>query len=141
MRLDQARARALFAASPVLRLATADRAGQPHVVPCTFVVDQQGRITIGIDNKPKATPNLRRLRNIRENPRVSAIVDHYDDDWKQLWWARADGTAAIELSGERHRSHWGQLTSKYPQYRGQVLEGPIIVVAIESWSGWAFSDD
>jgi PPOX class probable F420-dependent enzyme len=141
MRLDQARARALFAASPVLRLATADRVGQPHVVPCTFVLDQQGRIIIGIDNKPKATPNLRRLRNISENPRVSAIVDHYDDDWNQLWWARADGTAAIEQSGDGHRSHWDQLTSKYQQYRGHVLEGPIILVAIESWSGWAFSDD
>lgn len=141
MRLDPAEARARFAASPVLRLATADRDGQPHLVPCTFVLDGQGRITIGIDNKPKSTRNLRRLRNIHENPRVSAIVDHYDDDWNQLWWARADGTAAIEPSGAGHRAHWHQLGGKYPQYRDQVLEGPIILVTIESWSGWAFSED
>ena len=141
MRLDQAEARARFAASPVLRLATTGRDGRPHVVPCTFILDEQGRITIGIDNKPKSTSNLRRLRNISENPHVSAIADHYDSDWTQLWWARADGTAAIEQSGAGHRSHWDQLTGKYPQYRDQVLDGPIILVTIESWSGWAFTDD
>ena len=59
MRLDPAEARARFAASPVLRLATAGRDGRPHVVPCTFVLDEQGRITIGIDNKPKSTRKLR----------------------------------------------------------------------------------
>ncbi len=109
-------------------------------MPCTFVLDEQGRIIIGIDNKPKSTRNLRRLRNIGENPRVSAIADHYDDDWNQLWWARADGTAAIERSGAGHRSHWLQLTGAYPQYRDQVLDGPIIVVTVESWSGWAFRE-
>lgn len=141
MRLDAAEASARFAASPVLRLATAGRDGQPHIVPCTFVLDELGRITIGIDNKPKSTRNLRRLRNIGENPRVSAIADHYDDDWDQLWWARADGTAAIERSGPGRHDHWRQLTSKYPHYRSQVLDGPIILVTVESWSGWAFSDD
>ena len=140
MRLDPAEARRRFAASPVLRLATAGRDGQPHVVPCTFVLDEQGRITIGIDNKPKSTTSLRRLRNIGENPRVSAIADYYDEDWNQLWWARADGTAAIELSGAGHRSHWGQLAGRYPQYRDQVLAGPVILMTVASWSGWAFSD-
>ena len=140
MHLDPAESRARFAASPVLRLATAGRDGRPHVVPCTFVLDEQGRIIIGIDNKPKSTRNLRRLRNIGENPRVSAIADHYDDDWNQLWWARADGTAAIERSGAGHRSHWHQLTGTYPQYRDQVLDGPIILVTVESWSGWAFRE-
>jgi PPOX class probable F420-dependent enzyme len=139
MRLDPATAGARFAASPVLRLATAGRDGRPHVVPCTFVLDGPGQIAIGIDNKPKSTRNLRRLRNISENPSVSAIADHYDDDWNQLWWARADGTAVVQQSGAGHRSRWDQLISKYPQYRDQALDGPVIVVTVESWSGWAVS--
>lgn len=139
MRLDPAEAKARFAASPVARLATAGRDGRPHVVPCTFAIDDLGRIVIGIDNKPKTSINLRRLRNISENPQVSLIADHYDNDWNQLWWARADGTAAIERSGAAHQAHWSQLTSKYPQYDGQVLEGPMILVTVESWSGWAFA--
>jgi PPOX class probable F420-dependent enzyme len=141
MRLDPVEAKARFIASPVLRLATAGHDGRPHVVPCTFVLDELGRLAIGIDNKPKSTRNLRRLRNISENPRVSAIADHYDGDWSQLWWARADGIAAVEQSGTGHRARWQQLTGKYPQYRDQELDGPIILVTIEYWSGWAFSDD
>lgn len=138
MRLDAAEARARFTGAPVLRLATAAAGGEPHLVPCTFAVDDAGRVVIGIDNKPKSSGNLRRLRNIAENPRVSLLADHYAADWKQLWWARADGTAAIERSGPEHAGHWALLRSKYPQYRGQVLDGPVIVVTVRAWSGWAF---
>lgn len=140
MRMEPDEARRLFAASPVLRLATADADGRPHVVPCTFVVDDAGRVAIGIDNKPKSTSSgLRRLRNIEANPRVSMIVDHYADDWSELWWARADGIASIEESGPAHSTCWHLLRGKYPQYRGQDLDGPVIVVAIESWTGWTFA--
>jgi PPOX class probable F420-dependent enzyme len=139
MRLDPAEARGRFIASQVVRLATADADGAPHLVPCTFAVDGSGRIVIGIDNKPKSSANLRRLRNIAGNPRVSLLADHYSDDWAQLWWARADGLAAVELFGENHAGHWELLRGKYPQYGAQILNGPVIVVTVQSWSGWAFA--
>lgn len=139
MRMEPAEARARFGVSPVLRLATVGADGRPHVVPCTFAVDGSGRIVIGIDNKPKTSANLRRLRNIRENPSVSLLVDHYADDWTRLWWARADGTAVVEEAGVEHAEHWALLRAKYPQYAGQVLDGPVIVVTVERWTGWAFS--
>jgi PPOX class probable F420-dependent enzyme len=140
MRLEPAEARDRFVRSTVLRLATAGAAGQPHVVPCTFAVDDAGRIVIGIDNKPKSSVNLRRLENIRENPRVSLLVDHYADTWTQLWWVRADGVATVERTGPEIAGHWDRLRSKYPQYEGQVLDRPVIVVTVESWSGWAFAE-
>ncbi len=139
MRLEAAEARDRFAGSPVLRLATAGADGRPHVVPCTFAVDGARRIVIGIDNKPKASTNLRRLRNIRENPRVSLLVDHYADDWTRLWWVRAEGTAAVEEAGVEHAEHWDLLRARYPQYGAVVLRGPMIVVTVERWSGWAFT--
>jgi len=139
MRIEPAEARDRFARSPVLRLATSGADGWPHLVPCTFAVDGSGRIVIGIDNKPKASANLRRLRNIRENPRVSLLVDHYADDWTQLWWVRADGTAAVAAAGAEHAAHWDLLRTRYPQYEGQVLDGPVIVVTVERWSGWTFT--
>jgi PPOX class probable F420-dependent enzyme len=141
MRMDRGEARARFAAARVLRLATADRAGTPHLVPCTFVIDETGRIVIGVDNKPKTTQNLRRLRNIEQNPSVSLLADDYDEDWNRLWWARADGTASIEYDGAEHEAHWRQLRGKYPQYDGQVLDGPVITVIAETWSGWAYSPE
>jgi hypothetical protein len=73
-----------------------------------------------------------------EDPRVSLARGSLADDWAQLWWARADGDATIERSGEEHAAHWALLRSTYPQYDGQVLDGPVIVVTVESWSGWAF---
>jgi PPOX class probable F420-dependent enzyme len=139
MRLDTAEARERFITSPVLRLATVAADGQPHVIPCTFTVDSDGRIVIGIDNKPKVSANLRRLANIAQNPHVSLLVDHYADDWEQLWWARADGIATIERAGAEHASHWQLLRARYPQYEGQALSGPVIVVQVTAWSGWAFA--
>jgi PPOX class probable F420-dependent enzyme len=139
MRMEPAEARDRFAKSPVLRLATVGADGRPHVVPCTFAIDGSGRIVIGIDSKPKTSASLRRLRNIRENPRVSLLVDHYADDWTRLWWVRADGTAAVEHAGAEHAGHWDLLRAQYPQYEGQVLAGPVIVVTVERWSGWAFT--
>ncbi len=139
MRLDPAESRRRFLRSPVLRLATAGADGQPHLVPCTFAADAAGRIVIGVDDKPKSSVNLRRLRNIAENPRVSVLADHYADDWEQLWWARADGVAFIERSGAAHAAYWDQLRSKYAQYPGKVLTGPVIVVQVERWTGWALA--
>jgi PPOX class probable F420-dependent enzyme len=138
VRLYPAEARARLAASRVLRLATADRHATPHLVPCTFAIDGGGRVVIGIDSKPKTTLDLRRLRNIEENPRVSLLADHYAEDWAQLWWARADGTALVERDGPNHAASWRELAARYPQYRGQPLTGPVIVVTVTSWSGWAY---
>jgi PPOX class probable F420-dependent enzyme len=139
MRLDLAEARDRFARSRVLRLATVGRDGLPHLVPCTFAVDGSGRIVTGIDNKPKSSVELRRLQNISENPRVSLLADHYADDWSALWWVRADGTAVVERSGDDHAAHWELLRGKYPQYDGQILDGPVIVVSVETWTGWAYA--
>jgi PPOX class probable F420-dependent enzyme len=139
MRLDPAEARSRFARAGVLRLATADADGRPHVVPCTFAIDAAGQVVIGVDNKPKASVRLRRLANIEANPQVSLIVDHYAADWEQLWWARADGVATVERSGSEHVGHWELLRAKYPQYAGQELDGPVIVVRVMSWTGWMYS--
>jgi PPOX class probable F420-dependent enzyme len=137
MRLDPVQSRDRFSMARVLRLATIAPDGEPHLVPCTFVVDTAGRVAIGIDNKPKSTVSLRRLANIEANPHVSMIVDHYSEDWDTLWWVRADGVAAIERSGDQHAGHWDQLRRKYPQYAGQDLGGPVILVKIDVWTGWA----
>ncbi|RSM97635.1 TIGR03668 family PPOX class F420-dependent oxidoreductase [Nonomuraea sp. WAC 01424] len=130
------RARSLFEHARVARLATADAGGVPHLVPVTFAVLGDD-VVFAIDHKPKTTYDLRRLRNIRANPRVSLLADHYDDDWTRLWWARADGTATIREPG--HDAALRALAGKYEQYRGRPPEGPVVVVAVSRWSGWAYA--
>lgn len=124
-----------FAASPVGRLATVGPGGRPHIVPVTFLLDGD-RIASAIDHKPKTTTDLKRLRNIEANPAVSVLVDHYEQDWSQLWWVRADGEARVETSGERWDRAVAGLVEKYAPYRVTPPRGPVIVVAVSRWSSW-----
>ena len=139
MRLTADEAMARFGSARVAHLATADGDGQPHLVPVTFALDSGGRILVGIDHKPKASSDLRRLRNIAVNPQVSVLADHYDEDWNRLWWARADGTALISREGADHEARWGLLRDRYRQYDGLTLVGPVIAITPARWSGWSFS--
>ncbi len=130
---DEARARVLNAR--VGYLATADAAGVPHIVPITFVVDAD-RIITAVDGKPKRGTRLRRLDNIAANPAVSLLVESYDDDWSRLWWARADGVAAVLTNEEARAGVVELLRARYPQYTTVSIDGPVIVIEVRRWSGW-----
>ena len=153
MRLDAASARQRFAGVRVARLATASPDGRPHIVPFTFALGPvqaagpvqadpvQARprdwIYSAVDAKPKASTDLRRLRNIRANPRVAVLADHYEDDWGRLWWVRADGQAAILDDPAAMAPALALLAARYPQYRFQPPGGPVISIRVTRWSGWA----
>jgi PPOX class probable F420-dependent enzyme len=128
-------ARERFTASPVAQLATADADGVPHLVPVVFAVAGDVIYT-AVDAKRKSTQRLRRMANIEVNPVVSLIVHHYDDDWSQLWWVRADGVAEIHYSGEEMATGYFELRRKYVQYERIALDGPVIAVTVGRWSGW-----
>jgi PPOX class probable F420-dependent enzyme len=127
-------ARERFIATRVARLATADATGRPHLVPIVFAVEGD-RIYSVVDAKPKRTGALRRLANVRENPAVAVLVDHYDEDWSALWWARADGDARVlELDLPEARQAVALLAQRYPQQRA---EGVVLAVDVARWSGWS----
>lgn len=135
MRLDEERARSLFGAARVARLATVDEQGRPHLVPVVFAV--QGTVVVlAVDRKPKQSTDLKRLRNIRANPRVSLLADHYDENWTQLWWVRADGDARI-ITGPATTEPIDWLTAKYHQYLAQPPAGPVVRIEVTTWRGWA----
>ena len=126
---------AMFAQSPVAMLATVGADGAPHLVPVVFAVHDDVVYT-AVDAKRKSTQRLRRLANIEANPRVSMLVDHYDDDWAQLWWVRADGIAAIHYSGEEMAAGYALLRKKYLQYQRIALDGPVVTVVVQRWASW-----
>lgn len=125
----------LFSDAPVATLATADDQGVPHLVPVVFAVEGDTVYT-AVDAKRKSTQRLRRLANIAVNPRVSLLVDHYDDDWTQLWWVRADGTAEVHHDGEQMAIGYGVLRAKYTQYERTALDGPVVTIAVHHWAAW-----
>ncbi|OBB91339.1 TIGR03668 family PPOX class F420-dependent oxidoreductase [Mycobacterium sp. 852002-40037_SCH5390672] len=133
--------KASFTRSPVARLATVAPGGRPHLVPVVFAVDTDGRdgsdiVYTAVDAKPKTTLRLRRLANIDSNPQVSLLVDHYADDWTQLWWVRVDGVATVHTAGDAVDNGCRLLRAKYPQYQSVSLDGPVIEVAVQRWSSW-----
>jgi PPOX class probable F420-dependent enzyme len=136
LNLTAGEARRRFGTAAVARLATIGPAGRPHLVPVTFALDGD-RIYTAVDAKPKTTPNLRRLRNIAADPRVTLLADHYEDDWDRLWWARADGLATILGRPAGLAGPLELLAARYPQYRASSPAGPLIRIQVERWTGWA----
>lgn len=128
-------ARRRFSAARVARLATADVSGQPHLVPLVFVV-WGDCIYSAVDHKPKRTTALRRLANVRQNPAVALLVDHYEDtDWEALWWVRADGRGRVLDAGdEEARAAVDLLRARYPQQRAA---GAVLAVDVQRWTGWS----
>src|ERR1700733_14953781 len=138
VRLTEEKARARLAGARVARLATAGADGQPYLVPVTFAVDDD-LIYITVDHKPKTTTKLKRLRNVRENPRVALLADHYADDWNQLWWVRVDGWASVVEDEQGLPDPLDVLCERYDQYRQRRPAGPVIVIQADRWKGWAGS--
>ena len=127
--------RARVAAARVGRLATVTPEGEPHVVPCCFVLDGD-TILSAVDAKPKSTLALRRLDNLRARSRAALLVDHYDDDWSTLWWVRVDGDGRVIDAGPERDRALDLLAAKYPQYRTRRPPGPVVVVAVTRWRAW-----
>ena len=120
------------------RLATATADGRPHVVPVCYAFDGTLLYT-PIDEKPKrvGVGELRRIRNLRENPRVSLVVDDYDEDWSKLGFVIVQGRAEIVERGDERSEALALLREKYPQYCGMALEErPLLVVEPESVAAW-----
>jgi PPOX class probable F420-dependent enzyme len=136
VRLPEGEARERFASVRAARLGTADARGKPHLVVVTFAVEGD-TIYTSVDQKPKSGANLKRLRNVAENPQVTMLADHYDDDWDLLWWVRADGRAEILTGQSQMAAPLSLLTDRYWQYRQAPPTGPVIAVTVERWLGWA----
>jgi PPOX class probable F420-dependent enzyme len=125
MRGWTAEARRFLEAHRVGHLATAGADGAPHVVPVCFATDDAG-IYFVADEKPKRRPArvLRRLANLRANPRAALIVDDYADDWTRLAWLLVRGPARFLDERTAHAAALRLLRARYPQYTTMALDDP-----------------
>jgi PPOX class probable F420-dependent enzyme len=120
----------------VARLATTDPDGRAHLVPIVFAVEGDTLYT-AVDRKPKRSRRLRRIENARARPDVTILVDHYEDDWSELWWIRLRGRARVLDTGEEREHALQLLAEKYPQYKDEPPDGAVLAVDIAETRSWS----
>lgn len=128
-------------AGRVARLGTADAAGQPLVVPICYAFDGRHCYS-AIDAKPKrrAPGQLQRVKNIRENPRVSVLVDHYEEEWGRLRYVIVQGRADLLMEGDEFAYAVDLLLEKYAQYHALSLDrrsGLVVKITPERVIQWS----
>lgn len=136
--MNQSQIRTRAAEARVARVGTRDQDGTIHLVPVVFAV-QDDRLYSLTDAGPRLA---KRLRNLRHDRRVAVLIDGYDEDWSKVWWVRLHGNGRVVERGPEWELARTMLYEKYPQYESMPAEafGPAMVVDIETWSGWAYSD-
>ena len=123
-RLTKAVAR-LIERERVCRLATANPAGMPHLVPvCQVVSDGKIWFASGTDG--------RKAKNLAANPRVAVTVDLYSEDWEHIKGVMVQGQARLHARGPRFRRIRALLYRKYPQYAREAAldESDSVVVEV-----------
>jgi PPOX class probable F420-dependent enzyme len=124
-----------LAAARVARLATTDPDGRPHLVPIVFALDGD-TLYSAVDRKPKRSSRLQRIENARARPDVTILVDHYEEDWSRLWWIRLRGRARVLDDGPERERALALLAAKYPQYRAEPPDGPVLAVDVTEVREW-----
>lgn len=137
--------RALLGEARRATLATVAPDGMPRLVPICFAVHPtEAALYSAVDEKAKRTADAHRLARIRDilaDPRVSVLVDRWDEDWSRLAWLRCQGRATLlefgaGADGERLAAI-GALRERYPAYAGHDLEAsPIVRIDIARTSAW-----
>jgi PPOX class probable F420-dependent enzyme len=120
----------------VARLATTDPDGRPHLVPIVFALDGD-TLYSAVDRKRKRSSTLRRIENARARPDVTILVDHYDEEWSLLWWIRLRGRARVLDHGDERERALALLAEKYPQYRAEPPDGPVLAVDVTEIRDWS----
>lgn len=119
--------RAFIEAARVCRIATVRADGEPHVIPVCPVYD--GEATLYVDIGPKSTT----ARALDHDPRITVLIDEYNDDWTKLRKVILRCTAE-PVTGAAQEQIWEQIRTTYPQY-ASVDWSPRLTMAL--WiNGW-----
>lgn len=127
--------RRLLEQARVARLATLNPDGTIALVPFVFAVAGD-TLYSEVDDKPKSGRRLQRLRNIERDPRVSVLVDHYEEDWDAVWWIRLRGRGRILPEGAERDAALRMLAARYHQYARGGPAGEVIAIDVTHWLGW-----
>jgi PPOX class probable F420-dependent enzyme len=128
----------------VARLATVDSECKPHLTPVVFVYDNDCYF-MPIDEKTKRSKpeNLKRIKNIQQNPNVALLIDEYNEDWRKLYFIMIQGKASIiggkELQQNEQvlleKAH-KLLCGKYVQYHEIGIGEYVIMIVPQKVITW-----
>ena len=120
----------------VARLGTVGDGGAVRLVPiCFALVD--GWLASAVDHKPKRTGQLRRLDDMERAGSATVLVDHYTEDWSQLWWVRIRGRAVVHRGRDDEAvAVLAALAAKYSQYRERPPAGAVYRIAMDEVRSW-----
>ena len=128
----------------VARLATVDSESKPHLVPVVFVF-YNDYFFIPVDEKTKRSrpENLKRVKNIQQNPNVALLIEEYNEDWRKLYFIMIQGKASIiggkELEQNEQvlleKAH-KLLSSKYVQYQETGIGEYVIMIVPQKVITW-----
>jgi PPOX class probable F420-dependent enzyme len=131
-------------------LATIAPDAHARLVPICFSLDDVLPILYTpIDDKAKRTNDplaLARVHDLQGDPRVTILVDRWDEDWSRLGWVRGEGRAVVldPAAGrtDEHAAAVSILRAKYRQYETHRLEArPIIRITLERVTSWGRLDE
>lgn len=97
-----------------------------------------------IDAKPKSGRKLQRVVNLERDPRFTLLLQHYDDDWRALWWLCLNGEGEAVMDRDMPVDIASALQDKYEQYRWMHnVEGfgQFLCLRVRRKSVWAYSGE
>lgn len=110
--------------------------GSAHSVPVVFVVVGDEIVT-PIDHKPKSGKVMARIRNLERDPRVTLLVDRWDEDWTRLAWVMARGAARVDevYPDDLLRP----LNARYPQYEPDERHDALVRIRPTRFLWWSWT--
>ena len=118
---------------------------KPHLVPAIFVFDGS-QFFIPIDEKKKRTTKpaqLKRIRNIQQNPTVALLIDRYTEEWSELAFVMIQGIASIANKTDGRTevmNAYQMLRRKYAQYQNVGIGETCILIRPENVISWKNSN-
>jgi PPOX class probable F420-dependent enzyme len=109
----------------VAHLGLTDDRGRPRVLPVTFA-PAHGAVWSAVDDKPKRTRDLARVRWLRRRPEAALTVDRYSDEWDELAWVQLLGAVTIVDDPAAAPAAIEALCAKYVPYRQRPPAGPLL---------------
>jgi PPOX class probable F420-dependent enzyme len=123
-------------------LATAASNLQPYATPVVFILHNKN-IYVPLDQKPKTVTisELKRVKNIQENPKVCFLVHHHDEHWTKLWFVMITGYATLvngrsKTLREESKTIHNKFLSKYSQYNKIGVGNFYIRIRIDKLAYW-----